>query len=202
MSTTSRSSIIYRSFLAPHQRGVTLIELIVFIVIVSTALTGILLVINRITGNSADPQVQKQALAIAEALLEEIESQPFTFCDPEDANASTATSASVSASGCATTVETATQHTTDLEHRTSDPRFDNVIDYNEYSMTGVEDLTGTALGLGTFTASVAVATDGGLGATGAPISSSEVLLITVTVSGPGIRDVVLSGYRTRYAPRT
>ncbi len=54
------------------QRGFTLIELILFIVIVSVGLTGILSVMNVTVKSSADPMVRKQAMAMAESLLEEI----------------------------------------------------------------------------------------------------------------------------------
>jgi MSHA pilin protein MshD len=53
-------------------RGFTLIEIIVLIVVLSTALAGVLLVFQNTVRSSADPQVYKQALAIAEALLDEI----------------------------------------------------------------------------------------------------------------------------------
>ncbi len=59
------------------QAGISLIELIMFIVIVSVALTGLLLVMNVTNRASADPLVHKQALAAAESLLEEIELQDF-----------------------------------------------------------------------------------------------------------------------------
>lgn len=52
--------------------GFTLIELIIFIVVVSAALAGILSVMNTSVKNSADPLVRKQTIAIAESLLEEI----------------------------------------------------------------------------------------------------------------------------------
>ena len=52
---------------------------------------------KRQVRHSADPIVRKQALAIAESLLLEIEQQAFTWCDPQDANVVTATSAA----GCA-----------------------------------------------------------------------------------------------------
>lgn len=55
-----------------RQRGFTLIELIIFIVIVSVGLAGILSVMNTVVASSADPIVRKQAIAIAESLLEEI----------------------------------------------------------------------------------------------------------------------------------
>jgi MSHA pilin protein MshD len=81
-----------------RSRGLSLIELVIFIVAVSAALTGVLNVFIQATLHSADPLARRQALAIAESLLEEIQLMPFTFCDPDDANAETAGAAS----GCAT----------------------------------------------------------------------------------------------------
>ena len=79
--------------LRPLQAGATLVELVVFIVVVSVAVAAVLLAMNAVTRGSPDPMMRKQALAIAEALLEEVELMPFTFCDPDDANVSTAQSA-------------------------------------------------------------------------------------------------------------
>lgn len=58
--------------------GVTLVELIVFMVIVGVAMAGLFAAFNTLTAGSADPQVRKQMLAIAESLMEEIELKPFT----------------------------------------------------------------------------------------------------------------------------
>jgi len=55
-----------------HQRGLTLIELIVFIVVVGIGVIGILSVLIQTTMKSADPIVRKQAIAVAEAMLEEV----------------------------------------------------------------------------------------------------------------------------------
>lgn len=55
------------------QYGISLIELILFIVIIGVGVLGILGVMNQATAHSADPLVRKQALAVAESLLEEIE---------------------------------------------------------------------------------------------------------------------------------
>lgn len=63
------------------QSGFTIVELIIFIVIVSTAVAGILTVMNITTANSVDPQIRKQALSIAEALMEEASLAPYTYCD-------------------------------------------------------------------------------------------------------------------------
>ena len=54
------------------QRGFTLIELVIFIVIVGVGLAGILLVMNTVVKSSADPIVRKQALALADSIVEEI----------------------------------------------------------------------------------------------------------------------------------
>jgi len=78
----------------PRQQGLSLIELIMFIVIVGAAVAGIIGMMAMATQSSADPLVRKQALAIAEAMLEEVRLQPFTYCDPDDPTAATATSAS------------------------------------------------------------------------------------------------------------
>lgn len=58
-------------------RGFSLIELVIFIVVVGVGLAGVLAVLNLATQKSADPMVRKQALMIAEQMLEEIALQPF-----------------------------------------------------------------------------------------------------------------------------
>lgn len=54
-----------------HQ-GFTLIEVIIFIVVVGAGLAGILAVSNNAVKSSADPMVRKQAMALADSILEEI----------------------------------------------------------------------------------------------------------------------------------
>ena len=65
---------------ARRQAGVNLIELILAIVIIAIACTGVLLVFAQTVRFSADPMIQTQALAIGEAYLEEILARPL--CDP------------------------------------------------------------------------------------------------------------------------
>jgi len=67
-----------------QQRGTTLVELIITIVVLSVALVGILLVMNRTTSSSADPMILHQSVAIAEAYLEEITTRDFN--DPDGTN--------------------------------------------------------------------------------------------------------------------
>jgi MSHA pilin protein MshD len=183
------------------ERGVTLVELIIFIVIVSAAVAGVLMTLDLSNRSSTDPMIQKQALAVAEALLEEVQLQPFTYCDPDDSQAATAQSATVGATGCsaAEAIEGIGPEAPPYgpETRTSATPFDNVSDYNGFSMgPGITDLEGAAVpGLEAYSATVVVAQQP-IGALLAPDS----LLITVTVTGPGQTTVVLQGYRVRYAP--
>lgn len=67
------------------QQGVTLVELIISIVIISTALAGVLGLINVTVLHSANPIMQQQAIAIAEAYIEEITALPII--DPDGSNA-------------------------------------------------------------------------------------------------------------------
>ena len=61
---------------------------------VGVAVLGVLRVISFTTANSADPQLRKQALVLAESMLEEVQLARFTYCDPmQDPAAETATSA-------------------------------------------------------------------------------------------------------------
>jgi MSHA pilin protein MshD len=187
------------------EHGISLIELIVFIVIVGIAVAGVVGALSMATRASADPMIQKQALAIAEALLEEVQLQPFTYCDPDDPQAATAQSATVGAMGVGCSMggveaigpESAVPYGPESRTSGSTP-FDNVNDYNAFSMTGITDITGAVItGLENYTASVTVATQP-LGT----IPATDSLLITVTVNGPPGTNttVVLDGYRVRYAP--
>jgi len=177
------------------RNGFTLIELIVFIVIVGAAVAGVLGAYAQATRDSADPVVKKQALAIAESLLEEIQQMPFTYCDPDDPNVATATSAA----GC-TTAEAIGPEAGESRYSAATP-FDNVNDYHGYNTAvevppGIKDLTNTPIaGLGQYNAAVTVAS---VALSGIP--AGDALLITVVVTAPGNLTVSVDGYRTRYAP--
>lgn len=168
-----------------RQSGLTLVELIVFIVIVSVGLAGILATYTTVVRGSADPMVRKQALAIAESLLLEIEQQPFTWCDPDDANVTTATSAAGCAGG------------TLPESRGDNANpFDNVADYAGY-LAPAADILGGNLVDG-YAVTVAITQAGGV-APFAGFPADAALRIAVTVTGRG-ETVTLVGFRTRYAP--
>lgn len=176
-----------------RQLGFTLVELIVFIVVVSAALAGVLLVLNQGVLRSADPQLRKQALLVAEALLEEIQLMPMTWCDPDDPAVDDP--AVTGTAGCAVSQAAPTAG----ETRGGGTPFDNVIDYDGYTSAGVRDAAGNPVaGLENYTVSVAVQAQplGNITA-----ASGDALRISVTVSGPDGSSVTLEGWRTRHAPR-
>jgi MSHA pilin protein MshD len=181
-----------------RQRGMTIVELVMFIVIVGIALAGIVQVFSLGTRFSADPLRRKQAIAIAESLLEEVEQARFTYCDPSDANAETARSAA----DCATTPEVVGR-----EDPAQARPYDNVNDYvTAYSSAqhafdngaGVlTDASGTAIPVSGYSATVSIVQEG----FGGIATAADVLRISVTVNYDG-DSITLEGYRTRYAPNS
>ncbi len=154
------------------QRGISLIELIIFIVIISVALTGILLVMNQTTAHSADPLLRKQAMAAAESLLEEIELQDFI--DQNDGTTTTCPPASA----------------VNATNRTDY----HIVDcYNGFSMTGITDLAGNPTGLTNYSANVAIAPEALF-----DVAAGSAVRITVTVTDPQGTAIAIDGYRTKY----
>lgn len=178
------------------KNGFTLVELVLFIAIIGVAVGGVLIAYDYAARDSADPVVKKQALAIAESLLEEIQQMPFTFCDPDDPAVSTA----ASTADCAT-VEAIGPEAGETRYSAATP-FDNVNDYHGYQTAaeippGIKDITGTPItGLGIYNAAVTVAA-----AVLPGVAAGGALLITVTVTGPVNVTVTIDGYRTQFAPR-
>lgn len=199
-----------------RQRGVTLIELIVFILIVSIGVAGILGVMTYTTGKSADPVRRKQALILAEGLLEEVERANFSYCDPTDPNATGAASSS------ACTIPEAWGQASPEPSANGRP-YDNVNDYvatpgtltAAFDVNGVlSDANGNALNLTGYTARVSIApaaigpsgsTVGVAGPSGGVSTTStadnELLQITVRIDYDN-QSLVLDGYRARYAPNS
>ncbi|WP_029148062.1 prepilin-type N-terminal cleavage/methylation domain-containing protein [Methylophilus sp. 5] len=187
-----------------NHHGFSLVEMVVFIVIVTTAIAGVIGALAFMSGHSADPLARKQAIAIAESLMQEIQQMPFTFCDPDDPNASTANSAA----DCSTSQANLGGPSPAGESRYSATNpFDNVADYGGFTMpgggcTGICRIgSSTALaGLNAYSASVAINQAGGAGAF-AGLPAAAVLQIVVTVTGPANTTIRLTGFKVRYAPK-
>lgn len=173
-----------------RQHGLTMVELVMFIVIVGVAVVGVLGVISLTTRSSAEPIRQKQAMAIAESLVDEIRAAHITWCDLNDPAYLTATSAA----GCAVAEGPNQEAGGGLRP------FDNV---NDYIVTyGVEqayntDVIGTPFPAG-YAATVKI-TPVAFGPAGAAIPAGAALRIEVTVKY-GTDAVTLESWRTRYAP--
>jgi MSHA pilin protein MshD len=147
-----------------------LIEVIVFIMIVSIALAGVLSVMDITTRHSADPLVKKQAIAVAESLLEEVALHDFN--NPSGGFSGAPTQA----------------------NRQS---FDDIGDYHNFTTSGIYPIDSVTPITGLTGYSVLVTVVGSV-LSGIPVTGAS--LITVTVTGPDNVSVVLAGYRTAYGP--
>ncbi|MFH0935173.1 MAG: prepilin-type N-terminal cleavage/methylation domain-containing protein [Pseudomonadota bacterium] len=156
------------------QHGISLIELIIFIVIISTAMAGILLVMDRVTRSSADPLLRKQALAVAESLLEEIRLQDL---DPARCTGALGPDADRGGAGCANDYNGYNTTAGILDFSSNS----GVAGLENYNITGIAVTNLSDIGAGTF------------GGTAIPAGSG--VQITVTVADPAGVVVSATGYR-------
>lgn len=184
-----------------RQHGISFIELILFIMIVGIALGAVLSTMNLTTRTSADPLRRKQALMIAEGLMEEVQLARFTYCDGNDVKVTTATSVS----DC-TVIETV--GASGGEKRPYNHINDYVTQFSQaqraFDVNGVlADVSGTAIDPAGYIATLSLTPEalGGVASDASP-GGNNVLRITVTVTGAGGEPIVLDGYRMRYAPNS
>lgn len=153
-----------------RMRGFTLIEMVVAMVIIAVGLGGVLLTFNTVVKSSADPMIQKQMVAVAEELMEEILLKPHAVAGTAPTNA-------LAACGAAQSVRSG---------------FDDVRDYHLYQTTGVCDVDGDAVaGLANYGVSVNVSSASWQG-----VADTLRIDVTVTRGGESFR---LTGWRTPYA---
>lgn len=163
-----------RSAIGALQRGATLIELVITIVIISISVAAVLTTLSNMTAHSADPMIEAQAVAIAESYLEEILLK--SYLDP--------------ASGTVCPAPPGGGRSV----------YDNVCDYNGLVNVGALDQSGAApvgLDLSGYTVSVTV----NLAASLNNLSGSgQVLRVDVNViyGNGSLVNITLSGYRTNY----
>lgn len=155
-----------------RQRGLTLVEVILSMVVLGIALASLASVFGASLRASVDPLHHKQALAVAEGMLHEIDAKPFA--NPAGGFAGAAVQANRAL-------------------------FDDVFDYHGFATAGVYTIDGGSLPqLSAYGVAVAV-TAASLAGTGATVPAGEAALVSVTVTFPG-GSVSLSSYRTAYAP--
>jgi MSHA pilin protein MshD len=154
------------------QMGFTLIELVISMVIIGVGVAGILQVMEITIRHSADPMIQHQAVAIAEAYLEEILTKAY---DDPDAETGTCEEGAPLASRSV---------------------YDDVNDYacitGPNADVGARNQFGALIpGLGAYTVTIAV---------GAPAAIDGMLAhqIDVTVTHAVLGAITITGYRTNY----
>lgn len=194
-----------------RRRGFTLIDLLVLIVLIGVVAGSMTVLFSRLSAQSAQSMRERQVLGLAQTLLNEVRLMPMTYCDPQDARATLATSATLGGAGCASTVENLGPEPGETRYNPAN-RFDNVDDYNGLVMPGpgciggICDIAGNLLnpaGSPTVGCSARVITKpqalpgvAALDANGRP----QALRIIVTVSCPGQADTVVEGVRLRHSP--
>ena len=175
------------------QQGATLIELVITITIVSIALVTLIAVTSQTTGRSADPMIQEQAVAVAEAYMEEILQK--NFCDPDVA--ADCVAACTGASSCGNAACTV------AEPPANRAVFDDVCDYNALPDNLVRDQSGTLVpGLSQYNITVQVIDNGvtfGLAGNQMVSNNGEVVRVDITVTHPAMaNNIQLSGFRANF----
>ncbi|MEJ7808168.1 MAG: type II secretion system protein [Telluria sp.] len=196
--------------ISARQRGLSMLELVVFIVIIGIAVSGMVTVLAYTTARSADPLQRKQAMLIAEALLEEISLAHMTFCHPDDPAAETANSAAI----CTV------PENVGVTGAIARPYY-NINDYvtsfgTPTSITAgdttfkITDVLGVLKYGGKYTARITIRNDATLGpadasqiaGAGGTSANTDLLRISVAVSYGNGEQIALDRYRTRYAPNS
>ena len=151
-----------------RQFAFTLIEVLVTIVVISISAVALTSVYTNMIAGSADPMIQQQATAIAEAYLEEISLRPFNNPGGGETGAS--------------------------EGEAGRALYNDVKDYRDLASGPAANQFGTPIAaLGDYTVNVTI-TDAALGS----IGPGNSLRIEVSVSHPAISPISVSGFRTNY----
>ncbi|RZI86802.1 MAG: type II secretion system protein [Rubrivivax sp.] len=177
-------------------QGFTLIDVLVLITLIGIVAGSVTVLFTRMASQSAEVMRTRQAISLAQALMNEIRMMPFTTCDRN-------------AVGCTAGAEAMGPEAGEVRYHAAIPnfnnQFDNVNDYNNLQQpgpgcAGICDIRGTLLNpagstLAGCTSRVAVAPQAMAG-----VPAAEALLISVTVTCPGMGPLMLQGMRTRHAP--
>ena len=152
-----------------NSQGFTLIEMVIAIVVLAAAVSGILFSLTANIGRSADPMIQQQAIIIAQAYLEEAVLKPYN--DPDGGETSSCEEA-------------------------ARIQYDDVADYDCINDTAgaLDQFGGTLPGLGNYNIAVNVSSVN----IGAPAVTARRIDVTVTHDLSTSINLGLTAYRTSY----
>ncbi len=169
-------------------RGMTLIELVIAIVIIGVAVAGVMLAFTTVVKSSADPMINKQMLAIAEQMMEEVTMKEFTGTAPFGTGT------------CARDTWIGIQ---DYYLVSSGVGYDtskvNCLSSGAAVATPtIYDVTGGAItSLNGYSVAVVLTPAALASTTGTSVNAANAMTITVTVTH-GSNKLVLTGWRTNY----
>lgn len=157
-----------------YQRGVTLVELVIAIVVGGIAIVAVVGGLAALTSRSADPMLHAQGLAAAQSYMAEILNKPFL--DPDTGLL------------CDATVPAASDR----------PNYDNICDYQGIASDNVirDQLYSTIDELAAYSIAVVITTNAGTELNG--ITAADAIRIDITVTLPDNTDLNLTSYRSRY----
>ncbi len=172
MTVTARKSAV----VARQQRGVTLVELVMTIIIISVAVAGVMAAFSYSVGRGADPLWQTKAMRLAQLYLDEILTKPYDEDTPVGGAPPYAGTCRVGSDG---------------ETRAG---FDDVDDYD-----GVDDqppvlLVGSVDDYNSYRVQVSVACAG----TEVSLGAADAKRVTVTVTPPGLPSQTFAVYRSNF----
>ena len=166
-----------------HQRGVTLVELVMTIVIIGVAIAGVVGAFSLITGRSADPLNQTRAAALAQLYMDEILARNYDESSKVGGGRVDATDVDCGSPGA------------DGETRAG---YDDVDDYNVINNEAPQDGKGNPLpGYENFRVSVTVSCAGGDIAE-MSLATSDAKRIDITITDPSSATYQFSAYRGNF----
>lgn len=194
-------------------RGFTLIDLLVVITITGTIAGTMTVVFSDLSARSAVALRSREAHTLANSMLAEVKSMPFTYCDANDPRVATAQRALLGAGAtrCNTAVDGLGPEPGETRYGPG-LRFDGVSDYQGFTMPGpgcatLCDRNGAPLpvagrlagcSLAVAVAPVALPGLAALDIDGRP----QALRIVATVRCPGVADSVAEAVRVRHSPNS
>jgi MSHA pilin protein MshD len=159
------------------QRGATLVELVMTIVIISVAIAGVVGAFALITGRSADPLNQTRAVALAQLYMDEILTRKYDDATPQGGFPKYTGACTIGPEGS--------------ESRAI---FNDVDDYHNTSDSPPRDAEGALTGYQGFSVFVQVACAGNE----VGIPDADAKRIDITVTAPGGQTFGFSAYRANF----